>query len=76
MDEQTLKPKRKCSKKFSRRVFRFGGNHHKSKLTDREIELIRRLREDGMSATEIAEKFEVNKDYVYKICNYTARTIF
>ncbi len=52
---------------------RVGQTHGMAKLTDHEIDLVRQLREQGMPAKEIAEKFEVSKRYVYKLVNYERR---
>ncbi len=52
---------------------RVGESHGRAKLTDHEIDLIRQLKEEGMSATEIAEKMEVSRRYVYKLVNYERR---
>jgi DNA invertase Pin-like site-specific DNA recombinase len=50
-----------------------GESHGRAKLSDHEIDLVRQLREEGMPAAEIAEKFEVSKRYVYKLANYERR---
>ncbi len=55
---------------YGRRV---GESHGRAKLSDHEIDLVRQLREDGMPAAEIAEKFEVGKRYVYKVVNFERR---
>lgn len=52
---------------------RVGETHHNAKLTDHDVELIRCLGEGGMSAREIAIKFECTPDYVSGICNYRYR---
>lgn len=53
---------------------RIGEGHPNSKLTDAEVEIIRQLHEDdGMSYKEIAEKFEVSKWCIGKICRYERR---
>jgi len=50
-----------------------GESHGRAKLSDHEIELVRQLKEEGMPAKEIAEKFEVSKRYVYKLANFERR---
>lgn len=55
---------------YGRRV---GESHGRAKLTDHEIDLIRKLKEEGMSAAMIAEKMEINKRYVYKVVNFERR---
>ncbi len=52
---------------------RVGESHGRAKLTDHEIDLVRQLKEQGMPATEIAEKMEISKRYVYKLANYERR---
>ncbi len=52
---------------------RIGETHGMAKLSDHEIDLVRQLKEEGMPATEISEKFEVSKRYVYKLVNYERR---
>ena len=52
---------------------RVGESHHRAKLTDHEIDLIRDLYEDGMSVSEIARKFEIQKSHCWDICHYVVR---
>ncbi len=52
---------------------RVGETHGRAKLSDHEIDLVRQLKEEGMPAAEIAEKFEVSKRYVYKLANFERR---
>ncbi len=52
---------------------RIGETHGRAKLSDHEIDLVRQLKEEGMPAPEIAEKFEVSKRYVYKLVNFERR---
>lgn len=54
--------------------FRIGEDHQNAKLTDRDIDLIRHLHEkDGLSYGVLAEKFEVSKGTIAKICRYERR---
>jgi hypothetical protein len=46
---------------------RIGQDHPRAVLDDHEIELVHRLREDGMTLAEIARKMEVSKGCVWKI---------
>lgn len=55
------------------RGLRVGQDHHRAKITDRDVELIRMLHEAGMSYRVIAEKFEVSKMLVCYICTYRRR---
>ena len=50
-----------------------GLNNHKAKLTFHEVELVRQLREQGMSYGKIAEKFESGKSTIIDICMYRTR---
>ena len=59
--------------KVRSRVKRVGQNHPKAKLTDHEVELMRRLRDEGMTYLQLAEKFEAHKATVQGICNYSRR---
>tara|TARA_R110000851_G_scaffold165169_2_gene309946 strand:+ start:155639 stop:155920 length:282 start_codon:yes stop_codon:yes gene_type:complete len=52
---------------------RLGQYHHRSKLTDHEVELIRRLHEEGLSYMQLADKFEVSKSAIAGICRYQRR---
>ncbi|MDR3004427.1 MAG: hypothetical protein LBV14_09350 [Acidovorax sp.] len=53
---------------------RIGEGHHNAILTDAEVELLRDLREiDGMSYSVLAEKFEISKWAVGRICRYERR---
>jgi hypothetical protein len=50
-----------------------GENHHRAKLSDHEVELIRQLRDEGMHLADIAEKFEIAKSTACYICNFQRR---
>jgi hypothetical protein len=54
-----------------------GEHHHRAKLADEDIELIRTLREQGLSYREIAAKFDdtlvVSKSMVHAVCTYRYR---
>lgn len=52
---------------------RVGQDHHNARLTDGEVELIRELAEGGMRYIDIAEKFEINRSTVGKICRFERR---
>ena len=55
------------------RGWRVGESHHRAKLTDHEVELIRLLREGGMKLKEIARKFECTPENISQIVNYKTR---
>lgn len=52
---------------------RIGEDHRSAKLTDGEVEQIRRLHEGGMGYSRIAVKFEISKSSVALICRYERR---
>lgn len=52
---------------------RIGEDHPNAKLTDAEVETIRQLHEAGMSYECIADKFEVSKWAIGRICRYERR---
>ena len=53
---------------------RIGEEHPNAKLTDAEVERIRDLHEfDGMTYKALAEKFEVSKWCIGRICRYERR---
>lgn len=55
---------------------RVGQNHPKAILTDREVELLRHLRETDpvtWSYGKLAIKFEISKHCVVRICRYRTR---
>jgi len=54
--------------------WRVGETHHRAKLTDHDVELIRLLREGGMKVVEIAKKFECTPENISLIVNYRTRT--
>ena len=54
--------------------YRIGETHHRSKLTDHDVELIRLLREGGMKTVEIAKKFGCSQQNISAIVNYRSRT--
>lgn len=53
--------------------YRVGESHHRSKLSDHEVELIRLLREGGMQIKMIAKKFECSPSNISAIVNYRSR---
>lgn len=52
---------------------RIGEGHHRSKLSDHDVELIRQLAEEGMRYSLIAIKFEISKFTVGRICRFERR---
>lgn len=50
-----------------------GEDHPNAKLTDREVELMRTMHEQGIGLTELARGFEVQKKTVWKIVTYRQR---
>ena len=52
---------------------RIGEDHPNSKLTDHEVELVRSLRESGMTYPLLAEKFGITKWAIGRICRYERR---
>ncbi|HCE08102.1 MAG TPA: hypothetical protein DEQ40_05785 [Oxalobacteraceae bacterium] len=52
-----------------------GEDHPKAKLTDREVELIRSLREEGWTYQAISDKLETPRSTVQMICQYTRRAV-
>jgi hypothetical protein len=59
--------------KFNDLGRRIGETHHKAVLTDHEVELLLQLREEGMTYTWLAEKFEIPKMTVRSICRGRTR---
>lgn len=51
----------------------FGENHQHAILTNWEVEMVRRCREDGMTYTMLVKKFEVSKSSIAAICTYRRR---
>lgn len=52
---------------------RVGQDHPNAVLTDGEVQAMRDLREEGKTYEWLAEKFEVSKSSVAKICKYQRR---
>lgn len=52
---------------------RVGESHQRAKLTDDEVELIRRLHEQGESYAKLAKKFGVCRWHVGRLCRYERR---
>ena len=50
-----------------------GERHQKAQLSDQDVELMRQLREGGMTYREIAEKFECSLWTVRSIVTYASR---
>jgi DNA-binding XRE family transcriptional regulator len=55
-------------------VRKYGEHHHRAKLTNHDVDLIRELREEhGMTYRELAEKFEVSMWTIRDITKYWTR---
>lgn len=50
-----------------------GEDHPNAKLTDREVEVMRTMHENGCGLTELARAFEVSKRTVWRIVTYRMR---
>lgn len=50
-----------------------GEDHPNAKLTDREVELMRTMHEQGCGLSELARAFEVRKWTVHRIVTYRTR---
>lgn len=53
---------------------RVGQSHHRARFTDHEIDLMRDLRDDGMTMREIAEKFGTSVSTIQGIVSGSRRT--
>lgn len=53
---------------------RIGEEHGRAKLSDHEVDLLRRMVEGGkLSQKEAADKFEISKGHVSKLVSYKQR---
>lgn len=52
---------------------RIGQDHHRARLTDAEVDLVRELHEAGMPYDALAKKFAVSKWSIGRICRYERR---
>ncbi|WP_426116293.1 hypothetical protein [Massilia sp. PWRC2] len=52
---------------------RVGEDHQNAVLTDEEVQVMRDMREQGRTYEWLADKFEVSKSSVAKICKYQRR---
>lgn len=50
-----------------------GQDHHRARLTDHEVELVRALRDEGMQLAEIGEKFDIDRRTAARYCAGTRR---
>lgn len=55
------------------RGLRLGEDHRNAKLTNAEVDLLLSLRDEGWSYQSLAEKFELSKSGVRKICKGQTR---
>lgn len=53
----------------SLRFARLGENNGRAKLSDSEVDLLRRMREEGCSMRFLAKKFEISVGYVCDLVN-------
>lgn len=56
------------------RGLRIGEDHQRAKLTNAEVDMIRRLHAEGLSYRTLAEKYEVSKRTIAAICRYERRS--
>ncbi len=47
-----------------------GERHHRAKLTEQDVRVIRFLHDDGMSTRELARKFEVTQRAIYQVVSF------
>lgn len=75
MNLQILRETLEGSNMQTLRIGRGSGQRHpKAKLSDREVDLLRRLREvEGWSYGKLALSFEISKHYVVRLCQYRTR---
>jgi Mor family transcriptional regulator len=59
--------------KLSERGLRVGESHGRAKLTDRDVELMRQLHEEGMSCYALAKKFGCSHGYAKKVARRFTR---
>ncbi len=52
---------------------RMGEDHQNAVLTNDEVELLRKCRDDGMTWQQLVDKFEIPKRTVRDICSYKRR---
>lgn len=52
---------------------RVGEDHPRAKLTDREVDRMRELHEEGVTITELSRMFEMSKGSVHDIVNCRRR---
>lgn len=50
-----------------------GEDHPNASLTDREVELMRTMHEQGCGPSELARAFEITKRYCIKVLQYEVR---
>ncbi len=50
-------------------------NSSKCKFSDHDIELIRELHDEGLTLTDIADKFDASVSYVSALVNFKARLV-
>lgn len=62
-------------KMYHRSGGRVGEQHQHAKLSDHEVELVRRMRAEGLTYDCIAEKMEVSKSCVADICTWRRRAV-
>ena len=55
--------------------YRIGETHHRAKLTDDAVKLIRLLRERGMNTVELGRKFDCTPSNISQITNYRSRKL-
>jgi hypothetical protein len=55
------------------RVRRVGENHHNAKYTDREVELVRKLHEEGLGYRRLSAKMDMPIRTIRSILDYSRR---
>lgn len=55
------------------RGLRIGDSHPQARLTNREVDMLLNLRDEGWSYRQLAEKFDISKSAARKICRGISR---
>jgi len=58
---------------INERGIKVGQDHHRAKYSDRTVELVRRLKDQGMTYLQIAAKMEMPYWTVSRICRHERR---
>lgn len=62
-----------AARRYNISLKKYGEKHHCAKLSDHDVDLIRDIHDAGIGIVEISRKFDVCRNTISNLCNYSYR---